>query len=294
MRLNIVPIDIANEIKMSSAQKVWALVEGSTDRKFYSSLFDKTVFILNCSGKSTVLSVLDNLINDKRYDHTESKVIYLVDLDQDPKLGCKVEHPDLFYTDSHDIETMMLNSPAFDKVLSVIGSEEKIKDFKESYGYDDLRQLLLRNGLDLGYMRCLSKIKEYHLTFNSLGFSNFIDERTLGYNRSDLIQEIKNKSSRHNLSENLLVEELEQLKDDADNPWIICAGHDLVNILALAFKKAWATKSNKIDPDLIEQSLLLAYDLIYFQQTELYKSLRQWEQHKGVWILQDNKPSNVS
>jgi hypothetical protein len=221
-------------------------------------------------------------------------VIYLVDLDQDPKIGCKVEHPNLFYTDSHDIETMMLNSPAFDKVLSVIGSEEKIKDFKESNGYDDLRQLLLRNGLDLGYMRCLSKTKEYNLTFKSLGFSNFIDERTLGYNRSNLIKEIKNKSIRHDLSDNLLIEELEQLKDDADNPWIICSGHDLANILALAFKKAWATKGNKIDSDLIEDYLLVAYDLIYFQQTELYKSLRQWEQNKGVRILQDNKPSNVS
>lgn len=280
MSLTITAIELATEIEMSPTPKAWVLVEGPTDQKFYQPFFDETVAVRVCWGKEQVLSLLSSL-----KDVVKRQVIYLVDLDEDLKLGCKVEHPDLFYTDSHDIETMMLSSPAFDKVLSVIGSEEKIKEFKESYGYDDLRQLLLRNGLDLGYLRCLSKIKEYHLTFNSLGFSNFIDERTLGYKRSDLIQEIKNKSNRHDLSENLLLEELDQLKDDADNPWIICAGHDLVHILALAFKKAWATKGNKTDHDFIQTSLLLAYEFSCFQQTELYKNLLQWEQNKGIRIV---------
>ena len=43
----------------------------------------------------------------------------------------------LLFTDTHDLETMLLNSPALEKVLSEHGSETKINNFAK-----DIRQTL--------------------------------------------------------------------------------------------------------------------------------------------------------
>jgi len=196
-----------------------------------------------------VLSILEKekfngifAIVDADFDHLES---YL-----------EIHHiPNLLRTDTHDLETMLLNSPALDKVIAEFGSEDKIANFGR-----DIRTVLLADGIWIGYLRWVSLIDGLNLTFDGIKFSSFIDEKTLRIDQLKFIQEVKNKSQLHTLRSEDLQQRLTRQKRSEHNPWQICCGHDLVEILSLALRKAIGTaKPSDVEPNSLECNLRLAY-----------------------------------
>ncbi len=75
------------------------------------------------------------------------RILAIVDADFE-RLECLPNVPNLILTDTHDLETMLIQSPALDKVLAEIGSEEKITKFGK-----DIRSVLLQAGKPIGYLR---------------------------------------------------------------------------------------------------------------------------------------------
>ncbi len=196
--------------------------------------------------------------------------------------GPPYNSPNLFFTDSHDIETMLLNSPALDKVVDEFGSEEKITSFGR-----DVRTLLLDAGIPVGYLLWVSQLKGLNLTFEEIKFSNFIDNRTLQIDELKLIQEVKNKSQAHRLKSEDLQRFLTEQKKESHDPWQVCCGHHLVEILSLGLRRAiGSAKPSDTEPNRLELSLRLAYESAYFSKTAIYSSVRLWEntnQPYKVW-----------
>jgi Protein of unknown function (DUF4435) len=127
------------------------IVEGETDKKVYGWFVDKNACeVIIAYSKATAIEVLSLLAKD-----AFPGVLAIVDADFDVLERRFPASQNLLFTDVHDLETMMINSPAFDKILAEYGSEDKIATFVRSAG-KPVRMMLAESGLSIGYLRWVS------------------------------------------------------------------------------------------------------------------------------------------
>jgi len=136
----------------------------------------------------------------------------IVDADFDILEGSVPLSPNLLFTDTHDLETMLLKSPALEKVLSEHGSEAKINNFAK-----DIRQTLLEIAKIIGYLRWASLKFNYCLKFERLAFNNFVKKETLALNESDLMKTVKDNSQKPGLDDSEIRAKMDSLKTDAQD-----------------------------------------------------------------------------
>jgi hypothetical protein len=261
------------------------LVEGRSDETFYKNFVDRSTCRLRVTGGKQraidILQILDNetTLNSSRF----AGVLAIVDADFDRLDSLPHQSPNLLRTDTHDLETMILQSPALDKLLAIFASDDKLKEFRR-----DVRTALLEAGMSIGYFLWLSKSENLNLTFDGIKFKEFIDDKTLQINELKLINEVKNKSQpavKSALSDPSEIQKrIAAKKKDDHDPWQVCRGHDLVEILSIGLRKALG--SNKaIDVEArsderkntLENQLVLAYEAAYFLKTHLYQEILAWE-----------------
>ena len=247
------------------------LVEGSSDKVFYERFVDKsqcTVITNGIPGKQRVIEVLTILENSEF-----PGILAIVDADFDFLEASLHSIPNLLRTDTHDLETLLIQSSALDKVISEFGSEEKVSKFSR-----DVRAALIEAGMPIGYLLWISQLDRLNLTFDGITFSRFIDEQTLQIDESKLIQEIKNKSQAFALKNEDLLQRLTNKRKDNHDPWQVCCGHHLVEILSLGLRKAiGSAKKADVETSNLERNLRLAYEEISFCKTQIYLSVRSWE-----------------
>ena len=184
---------IANTIRMLRTQHSgsFLIAEGDTDSRVWKNLVDSTkCCVENAYNKDKAVEVLNILEKDNF-----AGVLAVVDADFYILEETVLLSPNLLLTDTHDLETMLLKSPALEKVLREHGSTEKIERFPH------IRQTLLQSAKILGYLRWASLKFKYGLKFQDLAFNKFVDDRTLILNESKLIQTVKNHSQKPGLDE---------------------------------------------------------------------------------------------
>ena len=268
------PHYIAAEIRILRTDKQYSgsflIAEGDTDARVWKNLVDSTKCrVENALNKNNAVAVL-NILEKANF----SGVLAVVDADFDILEGTIPLTPNLLFTDTHDLETMLLKSPALDKVLLEHGSENKIKSFAK-----DIRQTLLESAKVIGYLRWASLKFNYCLTFEDLAFNKFVDDRTLRLNESKLIQTVKNKSQMPGLDEQEIRANMDSLKTDTQDMWHVCCGHDMVDILSIALCKTLGSYNTKeVEPNVLEINLRLAYESAHFRLTKLYIAIQTWEQ----------------
>ena len=266
---------VANQIRLrrSTYSGTFLLVEGSSDKIFYERFVDKLACELvitagKPSSKLCAIAILQ-ILEQSNFQG----ILAIVDADFDRLETSLYNSLNLLRTDSHDLETMLIKSPALNKVVTEFGSEEKITQFAQ-----DIRAVLLKNGILLGYLRWISQCDDLNLTFEGIVFSKFVNEQTLRIEEIDLIKEVKNKSQAFSLKNEDLQQRLISRKNKSHDPWQVCCGHDLVEILSFALRKTiGSNKPSDVEPDSLERSLRLAYEEAYFRETNLYLEIRQWE-----------------
>lgn len=263
----------AIRLRRETFSGTFLLVEGSSDRIFYERFVDKVACeLVSISGKPSskirVIEVL-NILGKSNFQGS----LAVVDADFDHLKVSSDSIANLIRTDTHDLETMLLNSSALEKVIAEFGSEEKITKFGR-----DVRIALIEAGILIGYLRWISQTDELNLTFNDIKFSKFIDDKNLQIDEFKLIQEVKNKSQSFGLKTEDLQQRLTNQKNDSYDPWQVCCGHDLVEILSLGLRKAiGSAKDSDVEPNNLERSLRLAYEETYFYKTQIYSYARSWE-----------------
>jgi hypothetical protein len=181
MREQITPDRIANSIRLlrSDHEGVFLIVESPSDKLIYERLVNKQeVRITIASGKNNAIKAL-SILEKENF----CRVVAVIDAD-----FSRIEQqiPDinnLFLTDEHDLEMMLIKSAAFDKLLKERGSEEKIASFPK-----DIRETLLKLGQEIGKLRLLSLRNKLDLKFEGLNFSKFIDKEKLSINIDELIR----------------------------------------------------------------------------------------------------------
>jgi cellulose synthase/poly-beta-1,6-N-acetylglucosamine synthase-like glycosyltransferase len=223
---------------------------------------DEIVVCDDCSTDNTI-KILDN---DKF-----TGVLAVVDADFDRLENNLPESPNILLTDDHDLEVMILKTPALEKVIKERGSEEKTKD-------NNIREILLKIGQEIGYLRWVSQKYNLSLRFENLDLGRFIKKDTLSIDCSELIKAIKNHSQKPLLVDNDILEKMRELRNNEHDPWQVCCGHDIMEILSLALCRAWGTcKPTDVKAENLERDLRLAYERSYFYQTQLYCLIQNWQ-----------------
>src|SRR6266567_4884592 len=160
------------------------IVEGDTDWNFYKTFVDKDKCqIIIAYSKSVAIQVLSILEKDGF-----PGVFIIVDADFDVLEG-KFSPKNVLFTDTHDLESMIIRFPAFEKVLGEFGSEEKIDLFTQT-ARKDVRAVLVETSMPIGYLRWVSLREDLSLTFEDLNFTGFINRETLTIDLSDLIRSV--------------------------------------------------------------------------------------------------------
>ena len=154
MKENISAKRIATAIRMTrgpSFSGAFLIVEGETDPRVYGRVIDEdSCRIIPSHGKEKAICVLEILENDNF-----TGVLAVVDADFWRLEGTEPTGSNLFITDTHDLETMILKSPALDKLLTEFGSADKIERFIQRPG-KSIWDVLLDSGTPIGYLRWIS------------------------------------------------------------------------------------------------------------------------------------------
>jgi hypothetical protein len=269
-------VDQANEIRMlrSASQDAFLIVEGTSDVKLYKQVVDTehcqlVTPVKGEDGQRTKAIELLKILQQPLLPG----VIAIVDKDFDELNGALPDLPNLFFTDTHDLETLLLKSPALEKLLGELGSQEKLAKFRR-----DVRAVLLGAGCAIGYLLWVSLQEGLHLKFEGIDFQKFINEETLTIDETQLIEEVKRKSQKLSLKTPDLQKQLAAKRAPTHDLWQVCRGHDLISILSVGLRKAIGTKPQKdVTVEILERSLRMCYEQVYFQATQLYAAIYQWE-----------------
>ncbi len=272
MRDYITPDRIANNIRMLRSDSRFKgsilIAEGDTDARLWNNFIDAAqCHVQNAFNKENAVEILKILERDNF-----SGVLAIVDADFSVLEGNEPRNPNLFFTDTHDVETMMLKSPALEKLLREHGSEEKINNFGK-----DVRATLLESSKPIGYLRFYSLKDDLAFRFENLSFHKFIDKYNLAIDMNKLIKTVLENSQKHDDPEEIK-KNLNNLISEKHDPWYVCCGHDLIEILSLGLRKPFGSCNSKdVEPTTLEKDLRLAYESSYFVLTQLYRDIREWE-----------------
>ena len=274
---------IANDVMMTRRGHPGpiVIVEGDSDSRFYGKyLPQKTCKIIPAHTKKNLLDAINQLeirgatgflaITDCDYTYLEKRL---------PK------SINLTFTDFHDLETLLLISPALENILREILPTEKLTYVKEIGRL--AREEILIFGLQIGHFRWLNYRKNLRLNFQNLPYDQIIDLQNKSLRLDFFIKYISAFAKTGSyIKEAEFTEEIKALKSQSANPWHVCQGHDLVNILNIILPEICnklfgriigGEVKRQINVSQLSKDLRLAYEESYFINTQLYSQLLIWE-----------------
>jgi hypothetical protein len=282
MKGSITPERIANQVMMfrTHHKGSFMIVEGSTDAKVFHNLVDQRkcrLVIAHSKYNATKgISLLD---------HRGLKgALAVVDADYWILEGIHPDSPNLFLTDTHDMETMLLRSPALEKALVEYlpsAQMERVGEVAEA-----VRKGLLQVGVPIGYLRWVSFREDAGLNLNTLQPEEFVDLKLLEVDSDRLAEMVKAATKGTRLTASELKRKVAVLRKKDADPWQIVQGHDLIDlmtiILPLVAKKIFDSRISKRIRrrslnEKLEEDLRLAYQPSFFQTTRLCESIQEWE-----------------
>jgi len=292
---------LATKIRQLKQSKVYKdktilILEGVDDRTFFNRFIDfNRCAIELANGKENALASVEILKKDSKFEF--KGVLAVLDTDFDLILSKLIDDSNIIYTDTHDLETMLLKSEALDVLIQVSCSSEKMQDFNQ-----DIRKYLLEKSCDLGCLRLISIKEKLYLDFD-INLENFINKDTLEVNMEKLIIKIKkqsidkinsssywDKTAKESLISNISTldfnKAIEKIKDADIKIWHLCCGHDILEVLRYGFAKKFASYSNtELKYFDILKKLIMAYEYSFFIKTSLYENIIKWENINNPYQL---------
>ena len=289
----LTPYRTANAIMQNkSFDGYYVIVEGMKDYKVYQKFFNEDeIIIKEAFGKYKVVEVL-NILTERGFKNK----IGIVDSDFSQVLAPREIIDNLFVTDDHDIEIMIIKTKALETVVNLYCSKSRIKEF-EKLNKKTIREILFLIGREIGFLKFANKMHDLGLLFkpkqaegNQIRYKHFVDDKDLKYLGKDrLIEAVFNFSqskSKNIKAKDIIREKFNEISAIDFDVTHIVNGHDLSNILLILMKNVLKS-SNKMlfDFNSVEDSLILAYQFSDFQNTNLFKDLKEWSDSVGCSLF---------
>ncbi len=253
------------------------IVEGYTDALLYGKFIHEDVCAIEIAcNKETALEV-NNILKQMGV----KGIIVIIDSDFSKIEGTVFENDNVFSTDYHDLETMLIASRALAEVLRQHGSRSKIDKLKVP-----VLNALLNAAFPIGMLRWISSESQRNLglKFEGLRFKSFTDKSTLNIDIRRLVVVVISRTDSCGLNARDLEDELRNLLDRDFDRLQSCVGHDLVELLLIGLRKKFGT-AKKLNLEVLDKALRIAYDPNCFSSTLLYSSLRMWEQQNSGYTI---------
>lgn len=276
---------VFNSIAMDNTRSdVNIIVEGATDASLLFDFTDESccnIYYLKTRDK--VLELMKELEDAGKVDNT----VAIVDKDQEDVYPQTQLPSHTFYTDTNDIETMILVSDSFYRIASQLFPSSKCPDRAAIEG---IRQLLIDRALPIGELRIIDKRHQWNLSFKDSGgkkdveFKKFIKRQNFDYLGDDtLVNTIKGHNHRPEINTDQVLAELEQLRQEGHSHTEIIVGHDISRIIALALKQ-YMTKAEtaSFDKEQVEVAFRLGYQKEHFIGSQLGQSILQATNHLDI------------
>lgn len=279
------PEDIVSKLRMFRSRypsNSLVLVEGQTDQALWSEYKADRCSLIPAGNKEKAVRALE-ISNTKTSLHGVAAVIdpdyWLID---QPEL---LKMDNLLHDDSPDMEIMLLNTPALEKVMRhtfVYVETDQIHQFANS-----LRTEALRLAAEFGYYRLLDfRHREYNLMLRRVAdnFVEYIDEQTLQYRSKDVAETLLAETSAPSVPE--LLTQVEALKVQNSLRMVLCRGKDAISLVAIilplqfkrVFNRDMSQKSlNQTTGNELTRSLRMAFEVAHFAVTKIYERICKWE-----------------
>ncbi len=274
---------IANEVRMKRKRPDYTtmLVEGDTDRKFYSKFIEKNKCGIHIGYSKHIVLEATSILYRSHY----KAFVSIVDSDFWCLEKCKPDYMNLFITDTHDLETMLIKTPALENVIKEYCDEVKLEKMENLVG-KDIRNILLNSASVVGLFRYCSLKKSLHLRFKDLNYYSFVNPADLSIDIEKFIIELFTRNQDRNISKGYLLGLVSKLKKNSYDNWHVCCGDDLLNVLLIGIKETFGLENTKyLSYKALQGALRLACDYRFFCKTNLYRDVIKWEE--------DNKPYKV-
>lgn len=269
-------------LRSGKKNKSFMVVEGVTDLRLYSKFVDEALCnIIIADSKQNVRACII-ACNEEGVEG----IIGIVDADFSRLEETEEEIPNLFKTDAHDLECMLMRSPAYEDIIKEYVNINKYARF-EGRSQERVRNILLRNAAIIGYLRWYSLQKNLGFNFSMLDFSLFVDPHTLEVDIESLVKQVLIRSRKINaFSVEALVYKIQEMLAKEEDLWQVCCGHDLIELLAIGFVNVFGDYNAKnLFAGQLEGSFRLAYTKSYFEMTQLYKNLLAWQKQNSHFTI---------
>lgn len=268
------PGDILAEVKMmhsASADKIYWVVEGVSDVKFFKPRVAANIHLIDATGKYKILSALERYSQIDAF--SEIPVLGIVDNDYD-WLTAPCHPPHVISTEPRDLEGILLRANLVNCVLAEHADHKAVLDF-ESKNNTTVLQAILDRGLIFGKIRAVNNIYFKRCLKNFKPIQFFIKDWT--YNETAALEKAVALGVGSSLEDlKLKISEL----PDAD-PWHYIRGHDAIDILCGGIVSVLGT-GKSCSSNLLEPILRQALSFDAFSKTKLFKETIDWHESKGL------------
>ena len=271
------PVHIANEIMMKRSPMrpgPTLLVEGKDDRLFMERFIcHQTCRIEVVEGKQNVCDVMD-ILNEREFPG----VLGIVDADLDRVQGHRTLPDNVFMPTHHDLETMLLCSGALETVFIEFGSRCKLLSFD-----DRPLDAILARALPMGLLRMYSATHNLGLVFDQSDYS-WVRRQDFEINIEEMAKGILNRSQRHDIPAETLVETIKEMSDAGYDPREICNGTDSLEVLAIGLMRTFGNNTpQRVNADMLRSFLRASYSNEDFNQSVLGESIREWQNQRNEY-----------
>jgi Protein of unknown function (DUF4435) len=225
------------------------IVEGPTDERVLSTVFalDRRrlfpvrgrVNLLRCAGS------LD--------EKSMTGVVCVADRDFDSADAQWKESSTVVFYDGADLEAMIVESEALDRVLEEWASKRKLERLGGSSG---VRTLLRERAQPLAVLRSASARENLGLCFSELPIQDIVEKSQARIKNASLVSRLAKAGPRRDRLEGLLAED-EPECPDTHQP--LRRGKDLMSLLATMFRQMIGSLSRQqVRGDFVERTMRLA------------------------------------
>lgn len=295
MEQHITPERIANSIMLDRRFRGHILVEGAKDLKVYAKFFNKEqVKLTQAFGKYKMREAFSILSERNYMSKFAIRDADFLRVSGNAKYDENYQD-DIYVTDGHDSEVMMVTVNALEDMLSVAMGIDALEKLEERLG-QTFRSRLFALAYQVGCLRLANKRGGLGLSFkpatqdgNRIKFKKFICDKDLTIDLDKMIHIVweysKNRENEVFDRQVIKAKYQETYKSNHANLEII-NGHDIAEITCI-LASIGAKCKNQIfqHPDRVEEALALSFDRDKFRRTQLFEKIDSWRERNDFATL---------
>jgi hypothetical protein len=281
MKRHLTGSDLFAEILMTrTAYKHTILIlEGTTDCSVFEEFRHPNCIAIPASGRQIAVDAM-MLCDTNRKDG----ILAVLDADFSRFGIDPVSSSNIILTDAHDIEMIVLTSPAFQRILRQYSHASLLQTFLVTSAWPDIVHALLVIASKVGHMRLLAMKTGQRLKFRKVNLAAHIDRATLQVNVRTFTTTLLSHSPNATCDQSWILTQAAALESAKLDLLQLCSGHDVTTVLSVGLQSAIGKCHPQVaDRQNIERVFRASFGRAELESTSMYQEIRQWENRNAPY-----------